>query len=123
MLNEQLKRIRKANRLTQLQLAEVIGIERSTYASYETGRNRPDVALLEKIAKVFGVTVDFIINIDTVGDFDFTQEREKYAKATKETLFCDLNAQERQLIAMYRLCDGAEKQKTFDEIKDKVNSK
>ena len=62
-LAQQLIYIRKANGYTQQQLSAAIGINRSTYASYETGRNMPNVYILDSIAQVFGITVDDIIHI------------------------------------------------------------
>lgn len=39
MLGEKMKLIRNYNGYSQRQIAEILKIERSTYASYETGRN------------------------------------------------------------------------------------
>lgn len=68
MLCDQLKYIRQANGMTQQQLSDALGINRSTYAPYETGRNRPDIDVLAHIAEVCGVTVDYIIHLNLETD-------------------------------------------------------
>ena len=100
MLSEQLKIIRKANGFTQADIAKVIGIERSTYASYETGRNRPDVSVLEKIAKAFNVTVDYILSIKGGQLVRVSDVSKPYDNEPK--LLSELSAEERVLIAKLR---------------------
>jgi len=112
MLSEQLKIIRKANGFTQVELSKVIGIERSTYASYETGRNRPDIGVLKKIAKAFGVTVDFITELDTSKPLVLSDNVRKYNDSGEPKLLRELNESEKEIIARLRL----EPEKT-DEVK------
>ena len=47
---KQLKIIRCANKLKQYQVADALGISRSTYCSYETGRRNVDLELLSMLA-------------------------------------------------------------------------
>ena len=44
------KRLRTSSRLTQAEMAEKLGISRSTIGMYETGAREPDFETLEKIA-------------------------------------------------------------------------
>lgn len=103
MLSEQLKAIRKANGFTQVELSKIIGIERSTYASYETGRNRPDISVLKKIAKTFGVTVDFITDLDTSTPLVLSDIVKKYNDSGEPTLLRELSESEKEIIARLRL--------------------
>jgi transcriptional regulator with XRE-family HTH domain len=112
MLSEQLKMIRKANGFTQVELAKAIDIERLTYASYETGRNRPDISLLERIAVALGVTVDYIINLDTSKAVAFNDEKKNYNKNPK--LLSELSGEEKKIIARLRL--EPEKAKKVNKI-------
>lgn len=52
---------RKAAGFTQNDLAEVLCIDRSTIAKWETGQAYPRAALLPKIAQVLGCTVDELL--------------------------------------------------------------
>jgi len=55
-----LKPIRKAKRLTQLEVAEACGIKRTRYQAYESGRREPKAGMLQKIAVVLDCSVDEI---------------------------------------------------------------
>lgn len=61
--NENLREARKKKRMTQKQVAEAIGVARSTYALYETGEREPTVEGVKKIAKALDVSGDFLIGI------------------------------------------------------------
>ena len=114
MLSEQLKIIRKANKFTQQGLADAIGIERSTYASYETGRNKPDVILLSKIAKVFDVSSDFILEIDTTVPLNVEDISVQYKKKSGNKLVSTLSKEEKNVLAKYRLLSDNKKAELVD---------
>ncbi|MBE6827585.1 MAG: helix-turn-helix transcriptional regulator [Ruminococcaceae bacterium] len=117
MLNEQMKLIRKANKFTQEQTAKALNIERSTYASYETGRNRPDISLLEIFARTFGVTVDFILNLDTQAEM--SDVAKPYNGEDNSLVLSKLNSEEKDIIAFYRNCSQEDK----DRIKSIIERK
>lgn len=114
MLSEQLKIIRKANKFTQQGLADAIGIERSTYASYETGRNKPDAVLLSKIAKVFDVSSDFILEIDTTVPLNVEDISVQYKKKSGNKLVSTLSKEEKSVLAKYRLLSDNKKAELVD---------
>ena len=47
--------------MTQAQAAEAIGISANTLSSYENGKSYPDVPMLQKMEKVYGVRYDQLI--------------------------------------------------------------
>lgn len=58
-LHEKIKMLRKEKGYTQSHVADKIGQERSTIACYENGSRKPAVDVLEKLAHLYGVTLDF----------------------------------------------------------------
>ena len=56
-----LRELRKAEDLTQQQLADELQIPRVNYTRYETNAARPDYETLIKIADFFDVTLDKIL--------------------------------------------------------------
>lgn len=122
MLSEQLRTIRRANRYTQQQVSDILNIERSTYASYETGRNRPDVALLQNFAKIFNVTVDFILNIEPQNSLAVYDDGVSYKKKSNGALLSDLTKEEREIIGLYRLCDDDGKKEVKEFLGKKKKS-
>lgn len=58
---EQLKILRKREGMTQAEVALKLGVDRSTYAKYESGQSEPNFEMLQKLASLYGASVDFLI--------------------------------------------------------------
>ena len=56
LLNQRLKHFRTTSGLTQQQVADVLGLDRSTYAYYESGKTTPDIKSVNKLLKVFNIS-------------------------------------------------------------------
>ena len=56
-----LRRLRLERGLTQEQVAERIGLTRQALSSYESGRTRPDIEMLERLCRVYGVGLEELI--------------------------------------------------------------
>ena len=54
-----LKTLRKTKKLTQVELADLLGVTRATISNYETGRRAPHIKELERIAKLLGVNLEY----------------------------------------------------------------
>ena len=54
MIAQTLKLLRETNRYTQDNVADYLGIKRSTYSNYETGDREAPLAVLEKLACLYG---------------------------------------------------------------------
>lgn len=61
-LGEKLKEIRKRFGLSQEQLAEVMNVSRQAITKWENDGGIPDVSNLQELSKVFGITVDYLLN-------------------------------------------------------------
>ena len=61
-----IKELREKNKMTQLQLAEKLGVSAKTISKWETARGYPDITLLEPIADAFSVSVTELISGNTV---------------------------------------------------------
>lgn len=60
---KRLKELRTENNYSQSQIADLLHIKQNTYSQYETGKRQPSVELLAKIAKIFSVSVDYILEL------------------------------------------------------------
>ena len=56
-----LRELRKAHRMTQTDVAKLVGIGQSGYSFWESGRSKIDNASLAKLADFYGVTVDYLL--------------------------------------------------------------
>jgi transcriptional regulator with XRE-family HTH domain len=59
---DQLIALRKQKNLTIQNMADVLGIAKSTYASYETGYRQPPIDALIKIADFFKTSLDALVD-------------------------------------------------------------
>lgn len=66
-LNDRLRTLRSRMGLYQKELAEHIGVARSTVAAWEVGTKRPEGRTLELLADFFGVSVDYLLGRDEPG--------------------------------------------------------
>lgn len=61
-LGEKIKYLRTQADMTQDELAQKLGVARATIASWERNRRQPDYDFLRKLAKIFDVTTDYLLN-------------------------------------------------------------
>jgi putative transcriptional regulator len=59
--SERLKNLRKQAQLTQVDVAEKLGISQPAYASWERGVKKPTQENLVKIAQILNVSVDYLV--------------------------------------------------------------
>lgn len=60
---EELKAARIKTGLTQQQIADKLGITKSTYCGYETAKRSPDPQRIKQLAKVLHVSADALLDI------------------------------------------------------------
>ena len=61
MVFERLKQLRREKGYTQEQVAELLGIDRRSYCSYETGVNSINAQTLIKLSKIYGASIDYLL--------------------------------------------------------------
>lgn len=62
MLRENISMLRSVNGYSQEEVAEKIGVSRQAYAKWEKGETVPDVERCQKLAELYGVTIDSLVN-------------------------------------------------------------
>ena len=62
-MDNRLKDLREDRDLTQTQVAKAIGITQRKYSYIETGTQQLTDEILVKLAKFYGVTVDYILKL------------------------------------------------------------
>ena len=70
MLGEKIKKYREEKKLTQMEVAEVLGVKPTTISKYEAGTLEPNIESLKKLAELFEVSVDKLIKED---EFDVSK--------------------------------------------------
>lgn len=64
VFKEMLKYLRTRENLSQSELAEKLGVAKSTISMYEVGKREPDFETLEAIADLFNVDMNFLLGKD-----------------------------------------------------------
>ncbi|MBP3421149.1 MAG: helix-turn-helix domain-containing protein [Lachnospiraceae bacterium] len=73
MLKENISMLRSVNGYSQEEVAEKIGVSRQAYAKWEKGETVPDVERCQKLAELYGVTIDSLVNYsDKIGTTTLT---------------------------------------------------
>lgn len=62
--NENLRIARERKGISQKEMAENIGVAKSTYSLYESGNREPNVQTIKKIADILNVSADELLGID-----------------------------------------------------------
>ena len=61
MFGQNLRLLRKQHGISQAELADILGIARTTLGDYERGKTEPGFGMLRKIAKYFKISLDSLI--------------------------------------------------------------
>lgn len=61
-----IKELREKNKMTQLQLADKLGVSDKTVSKWETAKGYPDITLIQPIAEAFSVSVTELISGNAV---------------------------------------------------------
>ena len=61
MLNENIKRLRMARGLNQVEFAKAMGVSKQCVSNWENDNVMPSIEMLVKIANFFNVTTDYIL--------------------------------------------------------------
>ena len=81
-LGENLFQARKKKGLSQEAVAEKLGVSRQTISKWETDETLPDIRQAKKLAVLYGLTLDELIEFDA----DVQEIQEVINKTTEETV-------------------------------------
>ncbi|MCG7406698.1 helix-turn-helix domain-containing protein [Paenibacillus sp. ACRRX] len=63
-IGERLRRLRMSRKLSQEEVARHIGVTRSAYSHYEINSRQPVYDTIRKLAVLFDVSIDYLVNAD-----------------------------------------------------------
>lgn len=94
-------RCRKDRNLTQLQLAELLGITSQAISKWENGRGMPDVSLLQPLCDILGISVNELFSADYISKEDYKEKAEEnISKLLKENQLAYL----KPVKSLYSIC-------------------
>lgn len=75
MLQERLRRARRAAHMTGAEVAAKIGVSDAAYSYFEHGLKNPSLTTMIRIAKLLNVSIDYLVGLDNTDE----QNKEKQA--------------------------------------------
>lgn len=105
-LNQRLKKFRTACGFTQQQVADVLNLDRSTYAYYEAGKTTPDIKSVSKLLKMFNITYyDLMDEVDPSSEVhdDGVEEEDKMR-------IYELSKAEKRLVVNFRMLSAKQQE-------------
>jgi len=66
---DKLKQLRKTRNVTQIEVANFLHIEQSTYSGYETGKSKPSIDILKNISKFLNTSIDYLVGNENSNEF------------------------------------------------------
>lgn len=89
-----------------------MGISKSTYCGYETGKRQPDALKIKQLSRFLGVSGDDLLETG----FSASQKRNDYGADSEMT------SAERQMLKMYRLLDERGKAAVLNTLNHEYES-
>ena len=106
---KRLRDLREKKNVSQAEVANFLGIERTTYTAYESGKSRP-VRCLNELAQYYNVSVDYILGLSEY-------------PLPKEIRFDSLAEKEKTLLLNYWELNETGRKKVDEYIIDLIDSK
>ena len=117
MVSESLKKVRKEHKLTQQDIADVLGVDRSTYTFYETGKTSPSIATLHKLADIYNVTIGYLAGYEENRPELKVKHMSPSLSAPGIDPLAFLTKDEQIMIMCYRILQSDKKQDVIKYIK------
>lgn len=112
--SERLKKLRKEARLTQVDVAEKLGISQPAYASWERGVKKPTQENLIKLSKILYVSVDYLLgNTESKQTSDVLEDIELLFRMNSK----DLTKEEKEIFKRELIEFIEERKKLFQRKK------
>ena len=70
MFGDRVKQVREAHNYSQVQLATMLHVSRQTVSNWENNNIMPSIEMLIKLADLFGVSTDFLLERDNRRSLD-----------------------------------------------------
>lgn len=64
MLNEKIRSIRLAKKISQVELAQMLGVTKQSVSNWENDNIQPSIDMLVKISKALNVSCDYLLGLD-----------------------------------------------------------
>ena len=86
-LGQKLKKLRADKDLTQKDLADQLHVSFQTVSKWENDENEPDIATLKELAKLYGCSIDYLVNEDdSIPEQEVEDKKEEPSEPVTKTI-------------------------------------
>lgn len=120
MISQRLRKIRVEHKMTQQNIADVLGIDRTTYTFYETGVTKPSLVTLAKLADIYNVTVGYLLGVEENRP-ELKKSPEDYGtdcRLESNDPISLLSRDEKQILMCYRVLNEQGKKEAVKTMKE-----
>ena len=112
-----LRKFRSSSGMSQKEVSEKLGIDRSTYSCYETGKLKPDFEIIVKLSHIFDIDLrDFADEFQYEGKVMLKSNDPNYKLSTDDD-FSSLSYDEKFLITYLRSLEDVDHEQFVTELK------
>ena len=116
-LGEKLLRLRKEMKMTQDDVAKILGMSRTSFSKYENGNSAPPLQVLRKIAAIHNVGLEYLIfDENTSIRLNDSQSEDENTSSVPVSKITELRPVEKQIIGKYRILTDEEKKKFVEKL-------
>lgn len=108
IIGRRLAALREESGFTQEDIQKLTGINRTTYSKNESGKAAPSLTNLRIFAKIYGVSLDYLCDIESRKGMTL------YDSGSRET------KEEKMLISYYRLLSDDDKKKLIELLENEA---
>lgn len=70
MLGQRINQLRQSCGWSQVELAKRLGVAKQTVSNWENENIQPSIDMLVRLSRLFGVTTDYLLGLETVSRLD-----------------------------------------------------
>ena len=70
MLNQQIHDLRISRKMSQVELAKILGVSKQSVSNWENDNIQPSIEMLIKLARVFSVSTDYLLGLEAKDSLD-----------------------------------------------------
>lgn len=116
-LGEKLLKLRKEMKMTQDDVAKILGMSRTSFSKYENGNSAPPLQVLRKIAAIYNVGLEYLIfDENTSIRLNDSQSEDENTSSVSVSKITELRPVEKQIIGKYRILTDEEKKKLVEKL-------
>ena len=117
MFADNLRLLRKSFNLTQQEVADILGVNRSTYTFYEAGKSTPSKENIVKLCDIFNVTVGYLLGVEKNCPELKVANRSDHVDRNSDGLG-EISRNEKFIIMAYRSLDSEKKELFIESVKN-----